>query len=64
MKFDGKYKAITFSFDDGNQDDVRLVGILNKYGLKGTFNLNSGKLSEDNCWTYEEKKPVRHINYT
>ena len=40
--FNGKYKALTFSFDDGNFDDIRLIKIMNKYGLKGTFNLNSG----------------------
>ena len=29
----GKTKALTFSFDDGNVDDVRLVEVLNRYGL-------------------------------
>ena len=42
--WDGKKKAITFSFDDGVTQDIRLIEILNKYGLKGTFNLNSAKL--------------------
>jgi len=37
-------KAITFSFDDGKTQDRRLIDIMNKYGLKGTFNLNSGTL--------------------
>lgn len=37
----GKKKAVTFSFDDGVRQDVRTIEILNKYGLKGTFNLNS-----------------------
>ena len=40
----GKLKAVTFSFDDGAVQDERVVDILNKYGLKGTFNLNSGRL--------------------
>ncbi|MBO5928085.1 MAG: polysaccharide deacetylase family protein [Clostridia bacterium] len=35
-------KAVTFSFDDGVEQDRRLISILNKYGLKCTFNLNSG----------------------
>lgn len=49
MSFNNKYKkAITFSFDDGNLDDVRLVEILNKYNLKATFNLNSSMLA-DSC---------------
>lgn len=39
----GKKKAITFSFDDGVKQDIRAIEILDKYGLKGTFNLNSGK---------------------
>ena len=40
----GKNKAITFSFDDGVLQDVRTVEILNRYGLKSTFNLTSGLL--------------------
>ena len=40
--WNGKNKAITFSFDDGNTQDERLVELLNKYNLKCTFNLNSG----------------------
>ncbi len=63
--FDGKFrKAITFSFDDGNIDDIRLIRILNKYGLKGTFNLNSGALTKCNSWNFNNLKEVRHINYT
>lgn len=34
-------KAITFSYDDGVTQDIRLIELLNKYGLKCTFNLNS-----------------------
>ena len=37
----GKLKAITFSYDDGVTQDIQLVNLLNKYGLKCTFNLNS-----------------------
>lgn len=40
----GKRKAITFSYDDGVTQDIRLIELLNKYGLKGTFNLNSDLL--------------------
>lgn len=42
--WNGKKKAVTFSFDDGVTQDIRLIEILNKYGLKCTFNLNSGFL--------------------
>lgn len=41
-------KAVTFSFDDGVTQDIRLIELLNKYGLKGTFNINSGLLGTDN----------------
>ena len=44
----GKLKAVTFSFDDGVTQDIRLVEILNKYALKGTFNINSGLLGLPN----------------
>lgn len=42
MRFpEGKAKALTFSYDDGVKADKRLVALFQKYGLKGTFNLNS-----------------------
>lgn len=42
--FNGKMKALTFSYDDGVDQDKRLIELFNKYGLKGTFNLNSDLL--------------------
>lgn len=39
-----KKKALTFSYDDGQVHDRRLVEMLNRNGLKGTFHLNSGRL--------------------
>ena len=42
--FNGKMKALTFSYDDGVTQDQRLIDLLNRYGMKGTFNLNSGLL--------------------
>ena len=39
--WNGKKKAVTFSFDDGVTQDIRLIEILNKYNLKATFNINS-----------------------
>ncbi len=42
--WNGKKKAVTFSFDDGVTQDIRLIEIFNKYGLKGTFNINSALL--------------------
>lgn len=43
-KWNGKSKAVTFSFDDGILQDIRAVEILNRYGLKATFNINTGSL--------------------
>lgn len=49
MKFkDGKTKAITLSYDDGVVHDIRLIDIMNKYGIKGTFNINSGYYLPEN----------------
>ncbi len=36
-----KMKAVTFSYDDGALQDVRLAELFNKYNIKATFNLNS-----------------------
>ena len=43
----GSMHACTMSFDDGRIYDRTLVEIFNRYGLKGTFHLNSGKFGRD-----------------
>ena len=50
----GRFKALTMSYDDGYTEDERLVRIFNQYGIKGTFNLNSGIFEE----TYRGHKRV------
>jgi len=40
----GKRMAVTTSFDDGDEGDRRIIAAFNEWGLKGTFNLNSGLL--------------------
>ncbi len=45
---EGKPQALTFSYDDGTLFDRRLTGIFNEYGMKCTFNLNSGLHQEKN----------------
>jgi len=42
----GKTRAVTLSYDDGVKDDLPLLEIINKYGLKCTFNLNSGLIQQ------------------
>lgn len=52
MRFDsivfpgGKSKAFTLSYDDGVKQDRRLAELLRQYGLKCSFNLNSGTLGQ------------------
>lgn len=50
----GKMKAVTFSYDDGVIQDIRLVELLNKYGLKCTFNLNSECFGRKNIFQRAE----------
>ncbi len=52
--FQGKMKAVTFSYDDGVTQDFRLVELLNKYGLKATFNLNSELLGQKQSYCHGE----------
>ena len=50
-------KIFLLSFDDGTIWDKRFVELLNKYGMKATFNLNSGL--EDFVWHCEDRFPIR-----
>ena len=50
-----KKKAITFSYDDGITQDIRLIELLNKYGLKATFNLNSNRLGTNRILNREQR---------
>lgn len=47
----GKKKIVTFSYDDGHSNDIRLIELFDKYGAKGTFHLNGhnyiGKSKEE-----------------
>ena len=54
--WNGKNKALTFSFDDAVRQDKRLIEIFDRYGLKATFNLNSGLLGKE---IYLEREGVR-----
>lgn len=55
---DGKRKALVLSYDDGTTHDRRLVKLLNRYNLKGTFHLNSGKLGETGFVSREEVRDL------
>lgn len=48
LRFPGfKRKAVTLSYDDGIRQDKRLIEIMQKNGIKGTFNINSGMFSNE-----------------
>ncbi len=52
-------KYFIFSIDDGTIYDEKVIAILNRYGVKGTFNLNSGL--DDFVW-YDGDRPVRRLS--
>lgn len=48
MRFPGGLKkALTLSYDDGVETDIRLIEIMKKHGLLGTFNINSGAFAPE-----------------
>jgi hypothetical protein len=48
MRFpEGRAKALTLSYDDGVEQDIRLIEILDRFGIKATFNINSGCYSPE-----------------
>ncbi len=57
-----KEKALTLSYDDGMRFDIRLVDIMKKNGLKGTFNLNSSLIERDDRVHGAEFKDVYIAN--
>ena len=46
---DGKQKVFTMSYDDGNDSDIRLVELMRRHHVKGTFNINSGCFPPEGC---------------
>lgn len=58
--FDGKLKALTFSYDDGVTQDRRLIEIFDFYRMKATFNLNSETLGRENPITGRNGVTVTH----
>jgi len=55
---EGKAKALTMSYDDGKIQDERLVEIFNKYGIKGTFNINYGLMDGE---LYQPRIPKARV---
>ena len=57
----GKAKAFNVTYDDGVLQDIRFVELLNKYKLKGTFNLNSLLMQDEFEWTHENGMVVKRL---
>lgn len=58
----GKKKALTLSYDDGVTQDERLLGLMNQYQIKGTFNINAG-LMGDRDWLKQPGIDVSHDKF-
>ena len=58
----GKKKAFSISYDDGVIQDLRFVLLLNKYGLKGTFNLNSRLMEQEFEWQHESGLKIKRLS--
>lgn len=58
--FQGKMKALTFSYDDGVTQDIRLIELFNKYKIKATFNINSDLLGMEGYLIQDEVR----VNHT
>ena len=58
----GKKKAFNITYDDGVLQDERFVSLLNKYGIKGTFNLNSQLMQEEFSWTHPNGMQVKRLS--
>lgn len=57
----GKTKAFNITYDDGVLQDVRFVELLNRYGLKGTFNLNSGCMETEFSWYHPSGLEIKRL---
>ena len=58
----GKRKAFNITYDDGVLQDIRFVALLNRYGLKGTFNLNSELMEQAFSWTHPNGMEVKRLS--
>lgn len=56
----GKQKVLTMSYDDGIPDDIRLIEIFNKYGIKGTFHINGG-LFNNKLWPRLPENQIKNV---
>ena len=59
MRFpNAKTKALVLNYDDGTVHDKRLIEILKPYGIKATFNINSGLFGQGDRMTEDEAREL------
>jgi hypothetical protein len=58
----GKQKAFNITYDDGVLQDERFVALMNKYGLKGTFNLNAQLMEQEFEWVHPNGMTVKRLS--
>lgn len=57
----GKNRAFNVSYDDGVEQDVKFIALLDRYGLKGTFNINYGMTRQRFQWVHESGLVVKRL---
>lgn len=55
--WNGKMKAVTLSYDDGVAQDIRLIELLDRYGLRATFNLNPDRQRAEDVFSKHLYRP-------
>lgn len=64
MRFPGgKVKAVTISYDDGAPNDLRLIEICEKYGIKATLNICSDWVGRAKRLNYDELKQIMSLGH-
>ncbi|MBQ7344516.1 MAG: polysaccharide deacetylase family protein, partial [Oscillospiraceae bacterium] len=58
----GASKAFNVTYDDGVTQDVHFVELLDRYGLKGTFNLNAQLMEDGFEWVHECGMTIKRLS--
>ena len=58
----GKTKAFILTYDDGVEEDIKFVGLIEKYNLKGCFNLNFGLMENQFEWKHPSGKTIKRLS--
>lgn len=59
---EGKSKALILTYDDGVEEDIKFVNLIEKYNLKGCFNLNFGLMESHFEWKHQSGKTIKRLS--